>query len=123
MATIVPHPAFDLGWMNNLTDVVLILQGIHPDMTLNQLLVLLLVATNPGITQRDIMDKAGLADSSASRIVAMLSDHGSRGSGPFYLIEATTGLGDRRHKPLRLTKKGQGLITRLASAMARGAAK
>jgi len=106
--------------VNNLTDVVDLLRETYPDMTLNQVLVLLLVAANPGISQREIMDRTGLADSSASRIVALLGEHGNRGSGPFHLIELREDLKDRRSKLLHLTKKGQGLITKITNALARG---
>lgn len=109
-----------IAWLNNLSDVIERLREVYPDMTLNQVSVLLNVASHPGITQRQIMENTGLADSSASRIVAILSEHGNRGTGPFHLIELHEGTEDRRIKELHLSKKGKDLVRDLTKAIARG---
>jgi len=117
---VVAMSAPSLARLNNLVAIVEELREIHPDMTLNQLIVLLQVAANPGISQKDIMDKTGLADSSASRIVSILSEYGDRATGPFHLIELIPSKNDRRYKELFMTKKGRALIDRLLNLMGKG---
>lgn len=107
----------DLAPLNNLLKIVGVLRDIYPDMTLNQLVILLLVGANPGISQKQLMELSGLADSSASRIVAVLSEYGNRGTGPFHLIELRESKADRRYKDLHLTKRGQALQTKILKLM------
>jgi len=111
------HAVHSIARLNPLVDVVDMLRDIYPDMTLNSVQVLLLVATNPGISQREIMERTGLADSSASRIVGLLSEYGNRGTGPFYLIDLVPNKDDRRYKGLYLSKKGQALTTKMLAAL------
>ncbi len=118
VATLLPNTSH--AWLNNISDAVEMMREIHPDMTLNQVMVFLTVAVRPGVTQREIMETLGVADSSASRIVAILSDYGNRGTGPFKLIELVEDKRDRRNKLLHLTKKGQSLASKLAAAASRG---
>lgn len=106
-----------IAWLNNMVEAVEALREVHPDMTLNQVMVFLMVAAGTGVTQREIMDKTGLSDGSASRIVAILSDYGNRGTGPFRLIELNEDPKDRRVKLLTLSKKGQALASRLAASI------
>lgn len=106
--------------LNRLIDVVTELRGVYPDMTLNQVAVLLTVAANPGISQSEIMEQTGLADSSASRIVAILSSYGNRGTGPYHLVELVPSENDRRFKTLHLTKKGRALIEKLLTILGQG---
>jgi DNA-binding MarR family transcriptional regulator len=115
---LVPKPG--VSWLNNLTEAVDILREVHPDMTLNQVLVLLLVALKQGTTQREVMEQIGVSDSSTSRIVALLSSYGNRGTGPFHLIDLSEDPQDRRTKHLHLTKRGQALVDRLTRVLARG---
>ena len=108
------------GRINNLVGSLNVLREIYGDMTLNHAVVLSLVAANPGISQREIMDQTGLTDGSTSRIVALLSEYGNRGTGPFHLIEMRPDPNDRRYKTLHLTQKGRGLFTKITNILAKG---
>lgn len=105
--------------LNLLIKAVEDLRNVYADMTLNQLQVLLLIAANPGITQRQIMEETGLPDSSTSRIVSIMGKFGNRGTGPFNLIDLVPSETDRRYKGLHLTKKGRALVEKLVDHLRR----
>lgn len=71
----------DYGWSSRVIDLADQFRIIHPDATLNQLIVFLLVAgAGPdGANLKDIMTRTGLSDSAASRITQVLSERGNRG--------------------------------------------
>lgn len=104
--------------LNRLTDVVEALRGVYPDMTLNQVICLLLIATNEGISQTDIMKKTNMSDGTCSRIVSLLGKYGSRGTGPFNLVELVADDGDRRFKSLYMTNTGKGLMDTIEAILA-----
>jgi DNA-binding MarR family transcriptional regulator len=83
---------------------------IYPSMTVTQLMVFCLVAANPYIGQADLEVKTGISDASASRIVALLSQHGNRGTEPLNLISLETDPKDRRRRIMTLTSKGERFI-------------
>jgi DNA-binding MarR family transcriptional regulator len=82
------------------------LRTLYRDMTLNQVIVLIQAATLPGLTQRELCDRTGLTDSSVSRILAILSEYGNRGTEPLGLIRFEFDPADRRTKKIALTRKG-----------------
>lgn len=109
-----------VAWMNSLIDVIDVYREIHPDMTLNQLVVLMAVAANHGISQKELAETVGLADSSVSRILAVLGEHGSRGTGPFNLVYMVSSDTDRRQRNVYLSKKGQALTSKVISIVSKG---
>lgn len=110
----------DMTVLRRLTDVFEELRKVHPDMTLNQALVLIRTAMKPGITQREIMRDVGLADSTASRIIAILSNIGNRGTGPFELVSLKEAIEDRRQKHITLTHKGRQVVASIIKALGGG---
>lgn len=103
--------------LNRLIEAVALFQTVHPDMTVRQIQVFLLVATNPGVSQSEICERLELADSSVSRIIGILSEYGNRGTGPFNLVEMRVHKTDRRLRACFLTRKGEALAAKLAKAI------
>lgn len=104
--------------LNPLLDVMELIYDVYPSMTVQQIRVLLLIAANPGISQKEIMDTMGdIADSSVSRIVSILGAYGSRGTAPMYLVEVRIHPTNRKSKALHLTKAGDALIQKLLRAL------
>lgn len=90
-------------------------RDLHTDMTVAQLMCFMLIVERPGITQRDLYQLLGMTDSASSRIVAILSDIGSRGTPGLGLVDMRTNPMDRRERLLYLTHRG----SRLAEDMQR----
>ncbi len=103
--------------LNKLIDAGRVLREIHPDMTLNQVLVFCLIAGNAGITQRQIMERLSIADSSASRIVSILSKYGDRGTKPMNLLEIIPNEINRRTKSYQLTPLGRRVCDEMILAL------
>jgi DNA-binding MarR family transcriptional regulator len=83
-------------------------------MTHNQSQVFYWVAAEPGISQRDLMQRLKLQDGTISRLCAILSDRGNRDREGLGLIEIKRGVGDDYRKvSLRLTVKGERLLNSL----------
>jgi DNA-binding MarR family transcriptional regulator len=85
------------------------MRDLHPDMTVMQVLTLALIAESPGILQRDLYRQLGATDSAASRIVAILSDVGSRNTPGMGLVSMRVNPQDRRERLVELTSKGRRL--------------
>lgn len=104
--------------LNPLLDVMELIYGVYPSMTVQQIRVLLLIAANPGISQKEIMGAMGdIADSSVSRIVGILGAYGSRGTKPMNLVEVRIHPTNRQSKALHLTKTGEELVRKLLRAL------
>jgi DNA-binding MarR family transcriptional regulator len=74
---------------------------------------LLVVAVNPGITMQKLSDLTGLAQSSCSRNVAMLSKYHRLGKEGYDLVEAVDDPRERRRKIVYLTRKGQTVVNKI----------
>lgn len=85
-------------------------RGIYGDMTISQAVVLATVAASPGLSQKELVQRSGLKDSSISRIYAIMSDRGNRGTGPFNLMALKEDPTDYRVKRVYLTKSGNNLF-------------
>lgn len=121
MVTVVAKPATGVvGSMNKLSDVCLVVREIHFDMTVNQLLVFLLIAANPGVSRVRLIEITGLADSTITRIISILSKWGARSTSPLNLIEIVHDAVDRRTKTYVLTPTGQMLAEKLSSIVHKG---
>lgn len=90
------------------------LQDLHPDMTVLQARMLATIASNPGITSRRLYDIVGSNDSTASRVLAILSDIGGRKVPALYMVDIAPNPEDRREKLLFLSAKGERLFETLA---------
>ena len=90
-------------------------RSLYADFTLNQVLVLLEIAQNPGITNAELIQRTGLSDASVSRICAILSHYGNRGTKPLHLIKFEDSQQDRRVKLIFLTPQRHALLRLVAS--------
>jgi DNA-binding MarR family transcriptional regulator len=86
------------------------LRDRHGDMTILQAMCFLRIAQEQGINQRELYSDLGMADSSASRILALLSDIGGRNKIGLDLISLETDKKNRRQHILKLTSKGKRLL-------------
>lgn len=109
-----------VGNYNRMIEAVNAFRDVHPDMTLNQVVVMLLVASRPGITQRQIMEETGLADSSTSRIIGILGKWGNRGTKPLNLIDVVYDEADRRVRTYTITPTGRKLLEKVMAALTKG---
>jgi DNA-binding MarR family transcriptional regulator len=79
--------------------------------------ILMLIGLFPGITMNDLSERTGLAQSSVSRNVAMLSEYHRLGKPGFNLVETHEDPYERRRKVLFLNDKGRRALTRMASTL------
>jgi DNA-binding MarR family transcriptional regulator len=86
------------------------LRDRHQSMSILQAMCLVQVAAQPGINQKTLYEELGATGSSASRILALLSDVGDRNTAGLDLVKATAGGVANRERKLYLTPKGKRLI-------------
>jgi len=79
---------------------------INPELGMHTALMLLLIAQKPGINLKELGRATGMAKSSVSRNIAILSkEYGGKG-----LVTMTEDPVDRRNKQLKLTIDGERLV-------------
>lgn len=81
---------------------------IDPELPMQIALIFLLIAQKPGINLREIGQLTGLAKSSVSRNVALLSKEFGKG-----LVTYREDLADRRNKVINLTPEGERVLASL----------
>lgn len=86
------------------------LHELHSDMTIQQAMAMLWIASNEGVTQREATGSLGFTESSTSRILALLSEYGSRTITGLGLIRSEINPEDRRERFIFLTSKGRRLV-------------
>lgn len=92
-------------------------EHVDAEMQLQQLVILLEVGKNPGITQREVSQLYDISAASMSRNVSALSDTHWKGHGGHKLIIQEPMPRQRRQNMLRLTGKGERLLEKLAEVM------
>lgn len=90
---------------------------VEPEMTVSQLVVLLLVASYPGRPMTNIQDKLGMTVSSVSRIVARLSSVKSGGRVGLGLVSNEIDDTHRSRRIITLTAAGQRLVATMADCL------
>ena len=95
-----------------------VFRELDPDMPIQYALSFLTLARNPGLSIRDLSERLGIAQSSASRNVAALSEWHSFRKPGHDLIQAKEDPRERRRKIVTLTRKGEALLHRLEAVMA-----
>lgn len=95
------------------------LRDVHGDISANQAMALLFIAANPGVTLREVHERLGLVGSAASRVLAVLSDFGSRSVAGLGLVRVDVNPDDRRERLLSLTPKGHRLVEDMVRDMDR----
>ena len=97
------------------------LRDIHPDMTVLQAQMLFVIACHEGLSQRECYSLVGTNDSTASRVLAILSDIGGRSVAPMHLVAVRVNPEDRRERVLSLTRKGNNLLKDIQRDLTGGA--
>ncbi|QQP89560.1 winged helix-turn-helix transcriptional regulator [Skermanella rosea] len=92
---------------------------LDPDLPIQYALSFLTLAENEGISMRELAERLGIAQSSASRNVAALSKWHSFGKPGLDLVQAEEDPRERRRKIISLTPKGHALIATLRDLMNR----
>lgn len=101
-----------LRWSQNLVGALQAFRSVDPDISANQILALLMIAREPGISQATLSDREHLniSTGTAARICAVLSERGNRGTPGKGLVEITHAPGDYRTTAQYVTKKGSALL-------------
>lgn len=106
-------------WMTRLIGAIDDFRDASQNITGNQMVILLMIARKPLLTQAEIVKATGLSDATVSRICAVLSDRGLGTQKGCDLIEIRNIPGDYRIRGQILTHKGRRLIDKLREAMKR----
>lgn len=93
------------------------LRTLDPDLPIQYALSFLTIAQNEGLSIRDLSERLGIAQSSASRNVAALSRWHSFGKEGLDLVRAEEDPRERRRKIVTLTEKGRDMAGRLADLL------
>lgn len=99
-------------WLCNVRDA---LMAVQSELSLPQLVALLTIALEPGLSVNDLADRIGLPQQTASRYVAvLLGRYETPGQSPLHpLISQAVSEDDPRKRALFLTAAGQALVRRL----------
>jgi DNA-binding MarR family transcriptional regulator len=97
--------------------VLEVLRRFDPDMPIQYALSFLTVAQNEGLSIRDLSERLGIAQSSASRNVAALSRWRSFGKPGHDLVQAVEDPQERRRKVVTLTGTGRALAQELRALL------
>ncbi|EWY40564.1 MarR family transcriptional regulator [Skermanella stibiiresistens SB22] len=103
--------------ITSLTRVLEEFRKLDPDLPIQYALSFLTLAENEGISMRELAERLGIAQSSASRNVAALSKWHSFGKPGLDLVQAEEDPRERRRKIISLTPKGHALIATLRDLM------
>ncbi len=91
---------------------------LDPDLPIQYALSFLTLAQNEGLSMGELAQRLAIAQSSASRNIAALSDWHSFGKPGLGLVEAREDPRERRRKRVSLTAKGHAFVHRLTALMA-----
>lgn len=103
--------------VDRLMSVLEAFRELDPDMPIQYALSFLTLARHPGLSIRELSERLGIAQSSASRNVAALSAWHSFRKPGHGLVEAKEDPRERRRKIVSLTPKGKALMRRLDQEM------
>ena len=107
----------DARWVEKLTLVINEFRKISPDITANQMLVLLHAGAKPGLTQKDLSKATDLADGTISRICALMSDRGHQGREGLNVLSIDPIPGDFRSKGQKLIGAGKKMYASVRNLM------
>lgn len=107
----------DAKWVETLTLILNEFRKISPDITANQMLVLLHAGAKPGITQKELSQVCDLADGTISRICALMSDRGHQGREGLNVLSIDPVPGDYRSKGQKLINAGRKMFASVRSHM------
>lgn len=88
---------------------------IDAELPMQAAMVYLTVASNPGVTMKELQEAVGISQASCSRNVAALSAFHRLNKPGYNVVVATEDPLERRRKVVRLTEKGQRIANGLSS--------
>lgn len=100
--------------LDPLVRVLEALRTLDPDLPIQYALSFLTIAQNEGLSIRELSERLGIAQSSASRNVAALSKWHSFGKAGHDLVQAEEDPRERRRKIITLTDRGRELAAQLS---------
>lgn len=83
------------------------IEAVHPELTFNEMRILMHAGRQPGITQRDLVEHSHADKAQMARILAHLQDRG--------WLTRSASESDKRVRCLHLSAQGRQLFTRLRS--------
>jgi DNA-binding MarR family transcriptional regulator len=104
-------------WINRLALVIDEFRKISQDITANQMLVLLRIGEQPGITQNKLAELTGLRDGTISRICALMSERGHQSREGLNVISINPVPGDYRAKGQKLVGDGRRMFNSVKNLM------
>lgn len=109
----------DVKWSGGLVEALQAFRAVDPSMSANQILALLYIAREPGISQVRLADHdhLDLEGGTVARICAVLSERGNRGTPGKGLIEIGHAPDDYRSTAQTLSKKGRALLNTVRAVM------
>jgi hypothetical protein len=110
----------DAEWVRKLTLIINEFRKISPDITANQMLLLLHAGAKPGITQRELSVATDLADGTISRICALMSDRGHQGRQGLNVLSIDPVPGNFGSKGQRLIGPGKCMYAKIRNLMTDG---
>ena len=81
------------------------METVHPDLTLNEMRILMRAGRQPGLTQRDLVEHSHADKAQMARLLAQLEAHG--------WLTRSASESDKRVRCLRLSAQGEALFARL----------
>ncbi|HRO60491.1 MAG TPA: MarR family transcriptional regulator [Burkholderiaceae bacterium] len=90
------------------------LEDLHPELTFNEMRVLMRTGREPGITQKDLVEHSHTDKAQMARILAQLQDKG--------WLKRSASKSDRRVRCLHLSARGQTLFSQLRELQEQAAA-
>ena len=111
--------ADDMVWASKLVRSLEEFRKVNQDVTANQILTFLHIATKDGASQRDLEKETGLDNGTISRICAILSERGLKGRAaePMDMIRIVMSPNDYRARVQTLSAKGRRVFNSLRDIM------
>ncbi|MFT0532187.1 MarR family winged helix-turn-helix transcriptional regulator [Castellaniella hirudinis] len=81
------------------------METVHPDLTLNEMRILMHAGRQPGLTQRDLVEHSHADKAQMARLLAHLEAHG--------WLTRSASESDKRVRCLRLSAQGEALFAQL----------
>jgi DNA-binding MarR family transcriptional regulator len=105
-----------------MVDTIDLIKAIDPSMTMEAWQALLLIAVQDVKSVNELKQRLDVSMSTASRIVAYLSDAGSRGKTGLGIVEVGHNPQDRRRLVISLSNSGEELVRAVIAGIEQGVA-
>ena len=100
-----------------LSAIQLIRDEVDPDMTLSQLMALLTIAKDEGLSVSEVQRRSSLTQTTGSRIVRSLAGINETGKAGYNLVEMRTDPHDSRRRVIHLNGDGREVIKNIVNQL------